>query len=328
MDLFDRCIQIGQLQEISSKLQSLISDSVLRCNVDSIALSGGLDSSILACCLGDNTIKAFAMVAKEFPSTDLVYAQIVAKLNDLKLYVKAATTDELLDAVEQTIKTLKVFNPIEIRNNIVVYLTMKSAKEDGCKSIMSGDGADELFAGYAFFQRLSPVELQKDLERIWKIMHFPSRSISKNLGIHLQTPFLDKEVIEYAKSISADLKVHEERGRKHGKWILRKAFERVLPESVTWREKAAMQDGSGTNGLVTFFDNVVLDSVFSDKIKSYFKNEKVTLVSKETLYYYEIYRKYYDFPANLGESKSRCPRCNYSIDEGAHFCRMCGSFPI
>lgn len=268
------------------------------------------------------------MVAKEFPSTDLVYAQIVAKFNHLKLHVKAATTDELLDAAEKTIKILKVFNPIEIRNNIVVYLTMKNAKEDGCKSIMSGDGADELFAGYKFFQRLSSIELQKDLERIWSIMHFPSRAISKSLGIGLQTPFLEKEVVDYAKIIPADLKVREENGKKYGKWILRKAFENILPQSITWREKTAMQDGSGTSGLISFFENVIPDSVFSEKTKIYVKDEKVNLASKEALYYYEIYRKYYDFPTILAQSKTRCPQCNYSIKEGVHFCRMCGSFPI
>ena len=142
------------MQEVTSKLQSLISEAVLRCIADSISLSGGLDSSILACCLSDKKIKAFTMIAKDFPSTDLVPAQLVAKLHNLKLYVKAATTEELLESAEQTIKILKVFNPIEIRNSIVVYLTMKSAKEEGCKSILSGDGADELFAGYNFFQRL------------------------------------------------------------------------------------------------------------------------------------------------------------------------------
>lgn len=316
------------MQEAISKLQSLLSEVVLKCKSDSIALSGGLDSSIIASCLVDKKIKAFAMVAKEFSSTDLVYAQIVAKLYNLKLYVKTPTTAELLDAVEQTIKILKVFNPIEIRNSIVIYLTIKNAKDEGCKSLLTGDGADELFAGYKFFQRLSGMELQKDLERIWKIMHFPSIEISKSLGMELQTPFLDKKILEFAKSIPADLKVHEENGKKYGKWILRKSFENVLPPTVVWREKAAMQDGSGTCGLTAFFDNVISDSVFSEKTKMYANNEKVTLASKEALCYYEIYRKYFDFPINLSESKNRCPHCNYSIDEGTHFCRMCGSFPI
>lgn len=300
----------------------------MRCKAESISLSGGLDSSILASCLDVKTTQAYVMVTADFPSTDLVNAQLVAKMNSLKLTVISASIDELLQAIEQTIKILHVFNPIEIRNNIVLYLTMKNAKHDGFKSIMTGDGADELFAGYRFFQRMSQPELQKDLERIWKIMHFPSLSISKDLGISLQAPFLDKKIMEYAKSIPSELKVHEENGKKHGKWVLRKTFENMLPQSIVWRDKDAMQDGSGTNGLTHFFDSLIPDSVFSEKTKKYLEKEQITLLSKEALYYYEIYRRYYDYPAILGLSKNKCPYCNYSVEAGSHFCRMCGAFPI
>ena len=316
------------MQEIISKLRSLVLEAVKNSNSDCISLSGGLDSSILAFCLQRRKIQGIAMVTKDFPSTDLVYAQLVAKLNHMKLDVISATIEGLIDAAEQTIKILKVFNPIEIRNNVVVYLTMKHAKDNGFKSIITGDGADELFAGYNFFQRLSLPDLQGNLERIWKIMHFPSKSIAKYLGISLQAPFLDEKVMSYAKVIPPDLKVREERGRKYGKWILRKTFEDLLPESIAWREKAAMQDGSGTSGLTCLFNTLVPDMVFSEKAKKYSKSEKVNLASKESLYYYELYRKYYDFPSNLAPSKTRCPQCNYSIEEGSHFCRMCGSFPI
>lgn len=316
------------MQDICSRLQSLVFDAVVSCKSESISLSGGLDSSILASCPDVKTAQAYVMVAADFPSTDLVNAQLVAKINGLKLDVVSTSIDELLQAVEQTIKILHVFNPIEIRNNVVLYLTMETAKHDGFKSIMTGDGADELFAGYRFFQRMSPPELQKDLERIWKIMHFPSSSISKALGISLQAPFLDAKVVEYAKSIPSDLKVHEENGKKHGKWVLRKTFENVLPPSITWRDKDAMQDGSGTNGLTHFFDSLIQDSVFSEKAKKYLEKDQVTLLSKEALYYYEIYRKYYDYPARLGQSKNKCPYCNYSVDKSSHFCRMCGAFPI
>ena len=159
-------------------------------------------------------------------------------------------------------------------------------------------------------------------------MHFPSNMISKSLGIDIQTPFQDREVVEFAKAIPEDLKIHEEKGKKYGKWILRKAFEKVLPASVTWRDKAAMQDGSGTSGLTSFFDNMISNSVFLNKKKNYVDTEKVTIASKEALYYYELYRKYFDFPAHLGDSKTRCPQCSHMIDENARFCRMCGSFPI
>ena len=306
----------------------LVSNSVNALKSDGIALSGGLDSSILASCLQDKKTRAFAMVAKDFASPDLVHAQLVAKKYDLKLDVIAVDIQDLLSAAEDTIKILKVFNPIEIRNNVVVYLTMKFAKKSGCDSIMTGDGADELFAGYNFFKRMSPKELQKDLERIWNVMHFPSREISRSLGMTLNTPFLDDTVSAYAKKIAPDLKIREENGKKYGKWILRKAFEDLLPSSIAWRDKDAMQDGSGTAGLTSFLDGIIPDDIFDTKSRHYEEKEQVRLLSKESLYYYEIYRKYFDIPNTLGKSDLKCPNCNFALHQGAHFCRMCGSYPI
>lgn len=316
------------MQEILSQIKTLISNSVNDLKSDGIALSGGLDSSILASCIQDKKTRAFTMVAKDFASPDLVNAQLVAKKFDLPLDIIAVDIQDLLSATEDTIKILKVFNPIEIRNNVVVYLTMKFAKKSGCNSIMTGDGADELFAGYNFFKRMTSKELQKDLERIWDIMHFPSRELSRSIGIHLSTPFLDDTVLSYAKNLAPDLKIHEENRKKYGKWILRKAFEDILPDSIAWREKEAMQDGSGTAGLTSFLDGMMPDGLFNTKSKRYEEKEQVKLQSKESLYYYEIYRKYYDIPNTLGKSDARCPNCNYALNQGAHFCRMCGSYPI
>lgn len=316
------------LQEICSKLEELVVDAVSHCKSDCIALSGGLDSSVLAFCLNDKKIRSIVTITENFPSTDLMYSQLVAKQIGLQLDVNNASIIDLTNAVEDTIKILKVFNPIEIRNSIVMYITMKTAKEKGCTSIITGDGADELFAGYSFFLRKQGLELQKDLERIWKIMHFPTQQLGKSLGIAVESPFLNEKVVEYAKSIPADLKVHEENGTKHGKWILRKAFEKRLPESISWRAKSPMQDGSGTSGLTFFFDNVIADSVFKDKVDMYLEKEKVRLGSKESLCYYELYRKYYEPPAYLDSSKSRCPECQAVKEPDSHFCRMCGSFPI
>lgn len=316
------------MQEILAKIKTLVSESVQDHKSDSIALSGGLDSSILASCIRDKKMRAFTMVTNDFPSTDLVNAQLVAKSKDLKLDVISANIEDLLSTIEETIKVLKVFNPIEIRNNIVVYLTMNAAKRSGCKSIMTGDGADELFAGYNFFKRLSGDDLEKDLKRIWDVMHFPSKSISESIKISLHTPFLDLSVLEYAKTIPSNLKIHEENGKKYGKWILRKAFENDLPESIVWRDKFAMQDGSGTNGLTSFLENLIPESTFVKKSQYYENNENVKLGSKESLYYYELYRKYFDIPSDLIDSETRCPNCNYAIRQNSHFCRMCGSYPI
>ncbi len=316
------------MQEIISHIRELLAKSVLENNSDCIALSGGLDSSILASCIKDKKTVALGMVAKDFSSPDLVHAQLVAKSCGLQLDVITIPVDDLLSAAEDVIKILQVFNPIEIRNNIVVYLTMKFAKESGFSSIMTGDGADELFAGYNFFKRLSGQELQKDLARIWNVMHFPSRSISQSLGIVLHTPFLDDAMSEYAKKIPVDLKIREENGTKYGKWILRKSFENDLPSSIVWREKSAMQDGSGTSGLTSFLDGMISDSYYTEKSRHCEEKDRVKILSKESLYYYEMYRKYFGAPYTLEASDLKCPNCNYSLKQGSHFCRMCGSYPI
>jgi asparagine synthase (glutamine-hydrolysing) len=316
------------LQEICSNLHKLLSETVSGCKSETIALSGGLDSSILAFCLCGKKVNAFTTIAKDFTSTDLVYSQLVAKQIGLPLEVQTVSIEQLLDAIDKTIKILKVFNPIEVRNAVVMFLTISMIKEKGNSSIITGDGADELFAGYNFFQKMTPVELQKDLERIWQVMHFPTKMIGDSIGVDVEMPFLNDKIVEYAKSIPADLKVHEEKGKKFGKWVLRKSFENVLPEVITWREKSAMQDGAGTSGLTSFFGNMISDSIFKEKLLLYLETEKVRLGTKESLYYYEIYRKYYDPPVSLGVSKSKCPECNGAIQTGSHFCRMCGSFPI
>ena len=315
------------MQEILSNLTKLISDAVSSCSSDCIALSGGLDSSILAYYLKKNT-KAITVVTKDFPASDLVYSQLVAKEFGLKLLIKNATIEDLMSAIEATIKILKNFNHIEIRNSIVVYLAIKAAKENGCTGIITGDGCDELFAGYSFFLKKEGTELQKDLERIWKIMHFPTQQIGMALGISIESPFLNEKIANYAKSIQAELKVHEENGKKYGKWVLRKAFEHIIPQSIVWRDKSPMQDGSGTSSLTTFFENTIKDETFKSKAKSYLEKEKVKLNSKESMYYYDIYRKYFDPPYLLGSLKHRCPDCQDVIEPDSHFCRMCGSFPI
>ncbi len=65
----------------------------------------------------------------------------------------------------------------------------------------------------------------------------------------MKTPFLNDNVLNFAKTIPVNLKVKEDNGKMYGKWILRKVFENKLPKSVVWRKKSPMQDGAGTTGV-------------------------------------------------------------------------------
>jgi len=316
------------LQKTIEKLYELLENSVSDSVGKTLALSGGLDSSIIAYFLKDKRCDTIAVTTKDFIATDLTFCQLVAKKFNLPLQIIMPTTEELLTAIEETIKILKNFNDIEISNSIVIYLALKSVKDSGKSNLVLGDGADELFAGYSFFLKRNENQLQKDLERIWNIMHFPSKKIGESLGITVKTPFLNDNVMNFAKTIPANLKVKEDNGKMYGKWILRKVFENKLPKSVVWREKSPMQDGAGTVALTELFNTVVPDNVFESKTKQILDIDNVSLRTKESLHYYEIYRKYFELPKNLHDSKTKCPNCHYEVKQSSKFCQMCGSFPI
>ena len=309
-------------------MYDILSDVTLKCNSKCISLSGGLDSSILACLLDKKNISAICIISKESPGNDLTFSQIIAKKFSIPIKIKMIDIDELLSAVNETIKILKVFNDIEIRNAVVMYLSLLAVKKNGFSSVITGDGADELFAGYNFWLKMNNNEVQNDLKRIRKIMHFPTQEIGKKLGIKVESPFLSQKVMDFAKSLPLDYKINMQNGKKYGKWILRKTFEKKIPNSIVWRKKSAMQDGAGTSGLIDLFSAMLPNKFFNEQTKRIKESENVIIKSKESLYYYMIYRKYFDIPSDLHSSKSKCPNCQYKIELGSKFCRMCGAFPI
>lgn len=315
------------MSQIISQAYQIIEKAVSESNADCLSLSGGLDSTILAYLVKDKKINTISIIAKDFLANDLTYCQLAANRFDLPLNIIFCETGEIYSGIEETIKILKNFNDIEIRNNVVMYLALSAAKKIGYHKVMTGDGADEIFAGYNFMLNKSAAELELDLKRISKIMHFPSQKIGKALGIEVESPFCSKEVIEFAKTVPVDLKVHDEGGKKFGKWILRKAFEDKIPKAITWRQKSPMQDGAGTQGLTEFFDSTIPDVLFSEKVKKIKDSDGVTIRTKESLQYYEIYRKYNAVPES-NESEITCQDCKHGIEDDSKFCRMCGRFPL
>mgnify|MGYP001165171390 FL=1 len=304
----------------------VLQNAVKECESEWIALSGGLDSSILAHLRKDLNPQAITIITKDFLGTDLTFAQIIAKHTGLPLSLMQVTMEEVLDSINETIKILDNFNDIEIRNSIVPHLYLSSLKKKGVNSVITGDGADEIFAGYNFLLKKDDVELDQELERIKKIMHFPSKDIAKSLNMKVETPFLDKDVIEFSESIPISKKINIKEDKKFGKWILRETFEKDLPKNIIWREKSPMQDGSGTNNLTGLFNTIITDDIFSQKKTKILEEDGVYIRTKESLHYYECFRK--SSSVKKSNSDRKCPDCDYEINLNSRFCRMCGKFPI
>ena len=314
------------MEDLSKKLYQILQESCNSCESNLIALSGGLDSSIIAYFVKKRKPDAVAIISEDFVSTDLTYCQTISKETEIPLTIHNVTTSAILEAVENTIKILKNFNDIEIRNNVVMYLALKWAKENGKKSIITGDGADELFAGYNFLVNKPENELESEIKRVCSVMHFPTQEIGKSLGIKIESPFLNQKVIEMANEIPSNLKVKEEKNVRYGKWILRKTFEKYIPTQIAWRKKSPMQEGAGTAGLTSLFESIINEEKFVEKKLTVEKEDGVVIRSRESMYYYEIFKKLYGSPVE-NNAQHKCPYCKHEVNN-SKFCRMCGAFPI
>ncbi len=275
----------------TKQCMEILENAVRECKSDWIALSGGLDSSILAHLRKDQKPQTMTIITKDFLGTDLTFAQIIAKHLGLSLSLIQVNMEEVLDSINETIKILGNFNDIEIRNSIVPYIYLTTLKNKGVNSVITGDGADEVFGGYNFLLKKSDNEIEDELKRIKKIMHFPSKDIARSLDMEVETPFLNEDMIKFSDELPVSKKINSKEGKKFGKWILRETFEEYLPNNITWREKSPMQDGSGTNNLTGLFNTIITDEIFTQKKAKILEEDGVYIRTKESLHYYECFRK-------------------------------------
>lgn len=289
----------------------------------SLLLSGGLDSSIL-CYLMKPRLSIVTSLGCD--SEDLRYANNVAKKYSDNHIQCIVDFDDIIKVVPNIIKTFKTFDPLEIRNSSVIFFGIKEAKNSGYGSIVTGDGADELFAGYNYLERYFDdlKKMQMILNNLWKIMRFSSIRIGEELGVKVNTPYLEKPIYDLATSIDITEKVGSHRNKKWGKFILRKAFSIELGSNV-WRKKMALEQGSGFDQISRKFQVRINDEEFGKESRTA-ADEKVKVRDKEHLYYYRIYRSTFGSPINEVSDLTRCSFCSAPL-ASPRYCYTCGAFP-
>lgn len=152
--------------------------------------------------------------------------------------------------------------------------------------------------------------------------------LAKVLNMEVKLPYLDPAFKKFAMELQPDIKVRDEGEQTWGKWILRKAFENLLPEEIVWRVKTPIESGSGTSILPDFFNSIISDAEFEEKKGKYFNEDKVTIRDKEQLFYYENYRSAIGTPHPTDFEGKICPYCTSSVPNTATYCRRCGGHPI
>jgi asparagine synthase (glutamine-hydrolysing) len=322
-------VNVENFAALCEELVKRLKESVGRNVADGILLSGGLDTSILAYLISQRAKpKAVTIAFRNAPAPDIWYARFMASLLGLEHVIHHFDEKELNEALPTVVKATDSFDPMEIRNSVTVFIGLKCAKENGVNKVMVGDGCDELFAGYGFLLGFRAEELNFELRKIWSTMSFSSIRLAEALNVEVKLPYLDPRFKKFAMGLPPYLKVQKEKGKVWGKWILRKAFENLLPQEIVWRVKTPIEHGSGTSILPRYFDSIIHGAEFEEKKSKYLTEDGVTLRDKEQLFYYEIYRSKVGVPHPSKPEGKICPYCNSSIANDIKYCRRCGGYSI
>lgn len=302
------------MKEVIKGLKELLTETVKKSSYKGLLFSGGLDTSVLAV-IKPNVIAITVSLGSK--GGDLHYSRLLAKFLNIEHFHRKVDIDEAIESIPKVIKILKSFDPA-IPNDLAVYFGLEKVKNLGFDKVATGDGSDELFGGYSFMKDID--DLESYIKRISKRMSFSSNALGEFFGIKIIQPFCDREVIDFSLKIPAELKIRKYNGKVWGKWILRKAFEDVLPENIIWQDKRPLEYGSGMNRLREIITSKISDEDFKQKSGLY----PVKFMNKEHLYYYEIYKKEVREIPLLKNGQKRCPGCGAGIGKEAFHCWVCG----
>ena len=298
------------IQEIKQALEAAVHRQLMSDVPYGVLLSGGLDSSITSAIAkkfaqkrieSGDTVDAWYPQLHSFAvglegSPDLAAARKVADhLGTIHHEIKF-TIQEGLDAVRDVIYNIETYDVTTIRASTPMYLMARVIKSMGIKMVLSGEGSDELFGGYLYFHKAPNAKEfhEETIRKLSKLHMYDCLRANKSLaawGIEGRVPFLDKEFMDVAMRINPQDKMVN--GERMEKWVLRKAFEDMLPESVAWRQKEQFSDGVGYSWIDTLKAMVAQEITDEQLANAKYKFPIQTPTSKEEYYYRSIFHEHF-----------------------------------
>lgn len=298
------------IQDIKEALEAAVHRQLMSDVPYGVLLSGGLDSSVTSAIAkkyaqkrveSDDTADAWWPQLHSFSvglegSPDLAAAQKVADHIGTVHHEIKFTIQEGLDAIKDVIYNLETYDTTTIRASTPMYLMARVIKSMGIKMVLSGEGADELFGGYLYFHKAPNAKEfhQETVRKLDKLHMYDCLRANKSLaawGIEGRVPFLDKEFMDVAMRINPQDKMIN--GERMEKWVVRKAFEDMLPNSVAWRQKEQFSDGVGYSWIDTLKE-IVNKEVSDEQMKNaHFRFPVQTPLNKEEFYYRTIFESHF-----------------------------------
>lgn len=298
------------IEEIREALEAAVHRQLMSDVPYGVLLSGGLDSSVTSAIAkkfaqkrieSDDTTEAWWPQLHSFSvgldgSPDLAAARKVADQIGTVHHEIKFTIQEGLDAIKDVIYNLETYDITTIRASTPMYLMARVIKSMGIKMVLSGEGADELFGGYLYFHKAPNAQEfhEETVRKLDKLHMYDCLRANKSLaawGIEGRVPFLDKEFMDVAMRINPKDKMIN--GERMEKWVVRKAFESYLPESVAWRQKEQFSDGVGYSWIDTLKEMVSKEVSDEQLANAKFRFPIQTPSTKEEFYYRSIFESHF-----------------------------------
>ncbi len=301
---------VSDIAELRKALEDAVHRQLMSDVPYGVLLSGGLDSSIISAVAKKYAAKriesqdqqmawypqlhSFAVGLEGAP--DLIAANKVAEHIGSVHHEIHFTIQEGLDAIRDVIYHLETYDVTTIRASTPMFLMARVIKSMGIKMVLSGEGSDELFGGYLYFHKAPNAQAfhEETVRKLDKLYLYDNLRANKSLaawGVEGRVPFLDKEFIDVAMRLNPEDKRPKD-GRIE-KWILRKAFEDMLPHEVAWRQKEQFSDGVGYSWIDTL-KAMVAEKVSDEDIKNaHFKFPDQTPSNKEEYFYRSIFTEHF-----------------------------------
>ena len=298
------------IAEVKQALEAAVHRQLMSDVPYGVLLSGGLDSSVVSAIAkkyaqkriesGDEKdawypqLHSFAVGLEGSP--DLAAAQKVADFIKTIHHEIKFTIQEGLDAIKDVIYNIETYDITTIRSSTPMYLMARVIKSMGIKMVLSGEGADEIFGGYLYFHKAPNAREfhEETVRKLDKLHMYDCLRANKSLaawGIEGRVPFLDKEFMDVAMRINPKDKMIN--GERMEKWVVRKAFEDMIPESVAWRQKEQFSDGVGYSWIDTLKELVEKEVTDEQMENAAFRYPIQTPINKEEYYYRTIFEGHF-----------------------------------
>jgi asparagine synthase (glutamine-hydrolysing) len=285
-------------------LDRILSDAVaMRLPPDlpaAVLFSGGIDSTLVAHYARQHRPEMPGYFVGTVHGPDFRYAAEYAAMSgfDLRIVPFDPDSHEVFETIDRVIDVCESFEPNLVRGAVCSLMAAERMHQDGLRVGLCGEGADELFCGYA------PLEIafgtcdanaRAIREDVLGLMHRVSLQrvdrAAMRYQVEMREPFLDPAVANYTLQLESTALVREVNGVPIGKQPLRDLYALypdVLPASIARRAKVPFGEGAGLDVSPTHsawkrrFDEAISDADFRDGQRQFvaFRPQ-----SKEELYY-------------------------------------------